>query len=132
MYVRYTQPPGDLFDWYEEYLQDEEEVDVKAGGGQVSSRTHKFGLKSRKISYHPYNFLFVPFLVDHHRTNALPTPHQVGLVFHTVSPNPCAHPKANRDKAIGLLSRLQREFGRPGHYNRGASTTRRRQQGLSA
>lgn len=37
MYVRYTQPPGDLFDWYEEYLQDEEEVDVKAGGGQVSS-----------------------------------------------------------------------------------------------
>lgn len=35
MYVRYTQPPGDLFDWYEDYLQDEEEVDVKAGGGQT-------------------------------------------------------------------------------------------------
>lgn len=35
MYVRYTQPPSDLFDWYEEYLQDEEEIDVKAGGGQV-------------------------------------------------------------------------------------------------
>lgn len=37
MYVRFTQPPGDLFDWYEEYLQDEEEIDVKAGGGQVSN-----------------------------------------------------------------------------------------------
>lgn len=37
MYVRYTQPPGDLFDWYEEYLQDEEEIDIKAGGGQVGS-----------------------------------------------------------------------------------------------
>uniref|UniRef100_A0A1L8DHJ0 Pre-mRNA-splicing factor 38 n=2 Tax=Nyssomyia neivai TaxID=330878 RepID=A0A1L8DHJ0_9DIPT len=35
MYIRYTQPPGDLFDWYEQYLQDEEEIDVKAGGGQV-------------------------------------------------------------------------------------------------
>lgn len=35
MYIRYTQPPADLYDWYEEYLQDEEEVDVKAGGGQV-------------------------------------------------------------------------------------------------
>jgi pre-mRNA-splicing factor 38B len=34
MYIRYTQPPADLFDWYEEYLQDEEEIDVKAGGGQ--------------------------------------------------------------------------------------------------
>lgn len=33
-YLRFTQPPSDLFDWYEEYLQDEEEIDVKAGGGQ--------------------------------------------------------------------------------------------------
>lgn len=33
MYIRYTQPPNDLFDWYEEFLQDEEEIDVKAGGG---------------------------------------------------------------------------------------------------
>lgn len=35
MYIRYTQPPSDLFDWYEAYLQDEEEIDVKAGGGQT-------------------------------------------------------------------------------------------------
>ncbi|XP_030382407.1 pre-mRNA-splicing factor 38B isoform X1 [Scaptodrosophila lebanonensis] len=35
MYLRYTQPPADLYDWYEDYLQDEEEIDVKAGGGQV-------------------------------------------------------------------------------------------------
>lgn len=35
MYLRYTQPPGDLYDWYEEYLLDEEEIDVKAGGGQT-------------------------------------------------------------------------------------------------
>jgi hypothetical protein len=35
MYVRYTQPPADLFDWYEEFLEDDEEIDVKAGGGQV-------------------------------------------------------------------------------------------------
>lgn len=37
MYVRYTQPPGDSFDWYEDYLQDDEEIDVKAGGGQVGN-----------------------------------------------------------------------------------------------
>ncbi|XP_041368272.1 pre-mRNA-splicing factor 38B-like isoform X2 [Gigantopelta aegis] len=35
MYIRYTQPPADLWDWYEDYLYDEEEVDVKAGGGHV-------------------------------------------------------------------------------------------------
>lgn len=37
MYLRYTQPPGDLYDWYEDYLQDEEEVDAKAGGGQTTT-----------------------------------------------------------------------------------------------
>ncbi|XP_049547188.1 pre-mRNA-splicing factor 38B [Anopheles darlingi] len=35
MYLRYTQPPADLFDWYEPYLIDDEEIDVKAGGGQT-------------------------------------------------------------------------------------------------
>lgn len=37
MYIRYTQPPVDLWDWYEPYLEDEEELDVKAGGGQIMS-----------------------------------------------------------------------------------------------
>lgn len=35
MYIRYTQPPADLYDWYEDYFLDEEEIDVKAGGGQT-------------------------------------------------------------------------------------------------
>lgn len=35
MYARFTQPPQDLWDWFEPYLDDEEEVDVKAGGGHV-------------------------------------------------------------------------------------------------
>ncbi|KAK6620714.1 hypothetical protein RUM43_011009 [Polyplax serrata] len=35
MYIRYTQPPADLYDWFENYLEDPEEMDVKAGGGQV-------------------------------------------------------------------------------------------------
>lgn len=35
MYIRYVLPPASLADWYEPYLDDEEEMDVKAGGGQV-------------------------------------------------------------------------------------------------
>lgn len=35
MYARFTQPPQDLWDWFEPYLDDEEEVDVKAGGGHI-------------------------------------------------------------------------------------------------
>lgn len=40
MYIRFTQPPADLFDWYEEFLEDDEEVDVKAGNGQVRLYKH--------------------------------------------------------------------------------------------
>jgi len=34
MFLRYTLPPGSLWDWFEPYLEDEEEIDVKAGGGK--------------------------------------------------------------------------------------------------
>ncbi|KAK9878871.1 hypothetical protein WA026_003700 [Henosepilachna vigintioctopunctata] len=37
MYIRYVLPPSNLLEWYEPYLQDEEELDVKAGGGQMMS-----------------------------------------------------------------------------------------------
>jgi len=37
MYIRYTQNPQDLWDWYEDYLDDEEELDVKAGTGHTMS-----------------------------------------------------------------------------------------------
>lgn len=35
MYIRYTQDPKEMWDWYEPYLDDDEEIDVKAGGGHV-------------------------------------------------------------------------------------------------
>ncbi|XP_068605155.1 pre-mRNA-splicing factor 38B [Brachionichthys hirsutus] len=35
MYIRYTQPPADLIEWYDGFLDDDEELDVKAGGGCV-------------------------------------------------------------------------------------------------
>merc|ERR1712203_41768 len=34
MYLRYTLPPQLMWDWFEPYLDDEEEIDIKAGGGK--------------------------------------------------------------------------------------------------
>lgn len=34
LFVRYTQPPSDLWQWFEPFLCDDEEVDPKAGGGK--------------------------------------------------------------------------------------------------
>ncbi|CAH3037975.1 unnamed protein product [Pocillopora meandrina] len=33
MFIRYCQPPAKLWEWMEPYLEDEEEIDPKAGGG---------------------------------------------------------------------------------------------------
>ncbi|OTF72168.1 pre-mRNA-splicing factor 38B-like protein [Euroglyphus maynei] len=33
MFIRFTQPPQDLWQWFEPYLEDDEQVDPKAGGG---------------------------------------------------------------------------------------------------
>ncbi|KAI0978754.1 hypothetical protein GJ496_000342 [Pomphorhynchus laevis] len=35
MYIRYTQAPENLLSWFEDYLDDTEELDVKAGGGCI-------------------------------------------------------------------------------------------------
>jgi len=34
MFLRYTLPPSLMWDWFEPYLDDEEEIDIKAGGGK--------------------------------------------------------------------------------------------------
>ncbi|KAI6173527.1 Ubiquitin carboxyl-terminal hydrolase [Aphelenchoides besseyi] len=35
LYIRYTQPPADLWSWFESYLDDEEEIDPRSGGGET-------------------------------------------------------------------------------------------------
>ncbi|CAD5229259.1 unnamed protein product [Bursaphelenchus okinawaensis] len=37
LYIRYTQPPTDFWAWFEPYLDDDEELDPKAGGGDYQT-----------------------------------------------------------------------------------------------
>ncbi|KAL1452445.1 hypothetical protein WDU94_006676 [Cyamophila willieti] len=60
MYIRYTQPPADLWDWYEEYLEDEEEVDVKAGGGQIMTMGNMVRSFLTKLEWHSTLFPRIP------------------------------------------------------------------------
>uniref|UniRef100_A0A336MJ80 Pre-mRNA-splicing factor 38 n=1 Tax=Culicoides sonorensis TaxID=179676 RepID=A0A336MJ80_CULSO len=60
MYIRYTQPPGDLFDWYSDYLQDDEEIDVKAGGGQVMTIGQMLRLFLTKLDWFSTLFPRIP------------------------------------------------------------------------
>lgn len=33
MYIRYCQPPADLWAWFESYFDDDQEIDPRSGGG---------------------------------------------------------------------------------------------------
>jgi len=35
MYLRFTLPPAEIWQWFEPYMEDEEEIDIKAGGGKA-------------------------------------------------------------------------------------------------
>lgn len=60
MYIRYTQPPADLFDWYTDYLQDDEEIDVKAGGGQTMTIGQMVRLFMTKLEWFSTLFPRIP------------------------------------------------------------------------
>lgn len=60
MYIRYTQPPADLFDWYMDYLQDDEEIDVKAGGGQTMTIGQMLRLFLTKLEWFATLFPRIP------------------------------------------------------------------------
>uniref|UniRef100_A0A8R1HQS8 Pre-mRNA-splicing factor 38 n=2 Tax=Caenorhabditis japonica TaxID=281687 RepID=A0A8R1HQS8_CAEJA len=45
MYIRYTQPPSDLWYWLEPYLDDESEIDPRSGGGDCMT----FGMMVRTM-----------------------------------------------------------------------------------
>ncbi|XP_034234160.1 pre-mRNA-splicing factor 38B isoform X2 [Thrips palmi] len=60
MYIRYTQPPADLWDWYDEYLEDEEELDVKAGGGQTMTIGNMLKLFLTKLEWFSTLFPRIP------------------------------------------------------------------------
>lgn len=95
MYIRYSQPPADLFDWYEEYLQDDEEVEAKAGGGVV-----RFGIclgnsDARSKIHKSYLFSLVHTAGHDHWSNVAPISGQVGMVFHAISAHSRAHTEAD-------------------------------------
>lgn len=60
MYIRYTQPPADLWNWYEDYLEDEEELDVKAGGGQIMTIGNMLRSFLTKLEWHGTLFPRIP------------------------------------------------------------------------
>jgi len=64
MYIRYTQPPTDHWTWFEPYLDDEEEVVVRSGGGQSTSIGAVVRHLLTKLEWHATLFPRVPVPVQ--------------------------------------------------------------------
>ncbi|KAF2354163.1 Pre-mRNA-splicing factor 38 [Trinorchestia longiramus] len=60
MYLRYTQPPPDLWSWMEPYLEDEETLDVRAGGGQTITIGEMARQMLTKLEWHATLFPRIP------------------------------------------------------------------------
>ncbi len=65
MYIRYTQAPQDLWDWYEDYLDDEEEIDVKAGGGYAMTIGNMLKQWLTRLEWFETLFPRIPVPIQH-------------------------------------------------------------------
>merc|ERR1719187_2452384 len=64
MYLRFTQPPANLWDWFEPYMEDEEEIDVKAGGGKSMTMGDFCKLIVTKLEWFETRFPRIPVNVE--------------------------------------------------------------------
>ncbi|KHJ90220.1 PRP38 family protein, partial [Oesophagostomum dentatum] len=60
MYIRYTQPPADLWEWFEPYLDDEEEIDPRSGGGDIMTFGQVVRIMLTKLDWYGTLFPRIP------------------------------------------------------------------------
>jgi len=66
MFLRYTLPPGSLWDWFEPYMDDEEEIDVKAGGGKTMTIGEMCRLMLTRLEWFDTRFPRIAVNVEKH------------------------------------------------------------------
>ncbi|CAI2354304.1 unnamed protein product [Caenorhabditis sp. 36 PRJEB53466] len=60
MYIRYTQPPADLWYWLEPYLDDESEIDPRSGGGDLMTFGQMVRTMINKLDWYGTLFPRIP------------------------------------------------------------------------
>ncbi|VDN58434.1 unnamed protein product [Dracunculus medinensis] len=60
MYIRFCQPPCDLWAWMEPYLDDEEQIDPRSGGGDVTTIAQIVKMMLTKLDWYGTLFPRIP------------------------------------------------------------------------
>ncbi|KAL7070963.1 hypothetical protein ACQ4LE_010100 [Meloidogyne hapla] len=64
MFIRYTQPPGDLWAWMEPYLDDEAEIDPRSGGGDKMQFGQLVRMMLTKLDFYGTLFPRIPIPIQ--------------------------------------------------------------------
>uniref|UniRef100_A0A914N524 Pre-mRNA-splicing factor 38 n=1 Tax=Meloidogyne incognita TaxID=6306 RepID=A0A914N524_MELIC len=64
MFIRYTQPPGDLWAWMEPYLDDETEIDPRSGGGDKMQFGQLIRMMLTKLDFYGTLFPRIPIPIQ--------------------------------------------------------------------
>uniref|UniRef100_A0A914E0I1 Pre-mRNA-splicing factor 38 n=1 Tax=Acrobeloides nanus TaxID=290746 RepID=A0A914E0I1_9BILA len=64
LYIRFTQPPQDLWPWFEAYLDDEEEIDPRSGGGDKMTVAQMVKMMLNKLDWYGTLFPRIPVPVQ--------------------------------------------------------------------
>ncbi|KHN80035.1 putative ubiquitin carboxyl-terminal hydrolase ubh-4 [Toxocara canis] len=60
MYIRFCQPPTDLWAWMEPYLEDEEQIDPRSGGGDLMTMAQVVKMMLTKLDWYGTLFPRIP------------------------------------------------------------------------
>lgn len=125
MYLRFTQPPADLYDWYEPYLLDEEEIDVKAGGGQTMTIGQMIRQWLTKLDWFSTLFPRIPVPIQKQNESRLEKFARENNVSFAEPANDHRYNKANAQRYERPGASSREDYGEPsrvkytGHCDRG-------------
>merc|ERR1712156_556008 len=121
MYVRFTQPPTELMEWFEDYLDDEEVIDVKAGGGKEITIGEMVKQFLTKLEWFDTRFPRIPINVQKEITDYFEQMKKYAISSEDVEE---AEKKAEKEKRSREREEARRDRDR--HHDRRRSRSRDR------
>merc|ERR1711976_689700 len=123
MYVRFTQPPTELMEWFEDYLDDEEVIDVKAGGGKEMTIGEMVKQFLTKLEWFDTRFPRIPVPVQKEISDYFEQMKKYAISSEDVEE---AEKKAEKEKRSREREEARRDRDRHHHRRRSRSRDRRR------
>merc|ERR1719266_2526162 len=120
MYIRFTQPPADLMGWFEDYLDDEEVIDCKAGGGKEITIGEMVKQFLTKLEWFDTRFPRIPVPVQKEISDYFEQMKKYAIDYEDVEKAEKTAEKEKRSRERDAAKREKREK----HYDRRRSRSR--------